>query len=457
MNKNISVWRGTQPPPTKYHIWLKSDGSINIFNENKWERLTDGIKSAIQNINVNEITDLQYLYDNHDVMGSYFYRIYDNTTNDYISLKYPYIFGQDKIAINKLCYFNKINYSAAILPNTRPSQPSPLSYDKYYHIVFGNKWALTAIDNNDCRTQPIDPCDNKQLWKFENNDSIINLVNKNGDYLRSRPDQISRKPTFVCTTNTIYNSENCDKINFELIVTDSGYELKNVGFAGSEHVYLNVNQEVANNHLLIGYSEPTVFNIMKFDSIEFTEQLHDVQYILEFPKKKDNKGSVIITYDSEERLTSNYFTDISDLKCRWQFEGTTDNFKIRNVNNKKYVIETNDGFKLSDTEATFFKLVVHRGDDGYDYYKISLNNKYFNINSGIVGNNITLWQGYDDINSLLHFKLIKKDALIGCVLGDVDDSSGISAELKIAMLENQIDVLQYELYQTKQSLIWEEG
>jgi hypothetical protein len=27
INKNISVWRGDDTPPTDYHIWIKSDGT----------------------------------------------------------------------------------------------------------------------------------------------------------------------------------------------------------------------------------------------------------------------------------------------------------------------------------------------------------------------------------------------------------------------------------------------
>lgn len=40
MNKNISVWRGSEPPPTKYHVWVKTDNSIYLHNGQDWEEIS---------------------------------------------------------------------------------------------------------------------------------------------------------------------------------------------------------------------------------------------------------------------------------------------------------------------------------------------------------------------------------------------------------------------------------
>lgn len=37
MNKNISVWRGTQSPPTLNHVWIKPDNVIYLFKDGKWQ------------------------------------------------------------------------------------------------------------------------------------------------------------------------------------------------------------------------------------------------------------------------------------------------------------------------------------------------------------------------------------------------------------------------------------
>lgn len=39
LNKNISIWRGTQTPPTNYHLWEKEDGSLYIYLDKKWQLL----------------------------------------------------------------------------------------------------------------------------------------------------------------------------------------------------------------------------------------------------------------------------------------------------------------------------------------------------------------------------------------------------------------------------------
>jgi hypothetical protein len=36
LNKNISVWRGSETPPTDYHIWEKEDGSLYTKIDGEW-------------------------------------------------------------------------------------------------------------------------------------------------------------------------------------------------------------------------------------------------------------------------------------------------------------------------------------------------------------------------------------------------------------------------------------
>ena len=38
INKNISVWRGSNTPPTNYHLWIKDDNSIYLHNGVDWVR-----------------------------------------------------------------------------------------------------------------------------------------------------------------------------------------------------------------------------------------------------------------------------------------------------------------------------------------------------------------------------------------------------------------------------------
>ena len=50
MNKNISVWRGNQTPPTNNHIWIKEDNNIYIHNGIDWE-----IKGQQDNIDLSQL------------------------------------------------------------------------------------------------------------------------------------------------------------------------------------------------------------------------------------------------------------------------------------------------------------------------------------------------------------------------------------------------------------------
>lgn len=41
MNKNVSVWRGSLPPPTHFHIWIVDDSTIKIYREGRWVNMFD--------------------------------------------------------------------------------------------------------------------------------------------------------------------------------------------------------------------------------------------------------------------------------------------------------------------------------------------------------------------------------------------------------------------------------
>lgn len=40
INKNISVWRGNQNPPTEYHLWLNSEGKLLAKINEQWEQIS---------------------------------------------------------------------------------------------------------------------------------------------------------------------------------------------------------------------------------------------------------------------------------------------------------------------------------------------------------------------------------------------------------------------------------
>ena len=36
-NKQVNIWRGTDTPPTIYHVWLYNDSELRIYNGEIWE------------------------------------------------------------------------------------------------------------------------------------------------------------------------------------------------------------------------------------------------------------------------------------------------------------------------------------------------------------------------------------------------------------------------------------
>lgn len=58
-NKNISVWRGDKTPPTEYHVWIKSDGSVLINKDGTW--FTQISESTNDSVNVCNLSNVGYL------------------------------------------------------------------------------------------------------------------------------------------------------------------------------------------------------------------------------------------------------------------------------------------------------------------------------------------------------------------------------------------------------------
>lgn len=77
LNKNISVWRGNNTPPTDYHLWEKEDGSLHTKIDKEWLQLTspsdkstlDRIEQIADKLNKLQIEEVQASGD--DVLRSY--------------------------------------------------------------------------------------------------------------------------------------------------------------------------------------------------------------------------------------------------------------------------------------------------------------------------------------------------------------------------------------------------
>lgn len=60
LNKNISVWRGDQTPPTDYHLWVKESGSIwmKLPGEDSWSCVGSSTSEDL----ANKIIEIEKIY-----------------------------------------------------------------------------------------------------------------------------------------------------------------------------------------------------------------------------------------------------------------------------------------------------------------------------------------------------------------------------------------------------------
>lgn len=51
-NKNVSVWRGDNTPPTQYHLWLKNDGKLYVNIDEQWQEIDkDSVAQITETLN----------------------------------------------------------------------------------------------------------------------------------------------------------------------------------------------------------------------------------------------------------------------------------------------------------------------------------------------------------------------------------------------------------------------
>ena len=56
-NKPINIWRGSDVPPTLYHIWLFNESELKIYNGVEWITIIDSINIAERLIELSDKID----------------------------------------------------------------------------------------------------------------------------------------------------------------------------------------------------------------------------------------------------------------------------------------------------------------------------------------------------------------------------------------------------------------
>lgn len=84
-NRQVNVWRGSDPPPTIYHVWIWDDLALKLYDGTEWVTFIDDA-SIISQINaiLNRITALEDFMNNSTVNG---YKIKTNPILDADDIK----------------------------------------------------------------------------------------------------------------------------------------------------------------------------------------------------------------------------------------------------------------------------------------------------------------------------------------------------------------------------------
>lgn len=59
-NKQVSIWRGTTVPPTIYHVWIKDDSKLMLYDGTEWKVFVDNIEiTETLNKILNQLDELE--------------------------------------------------------------------------------------------------------------------------------------------------------------------------------------------------------------------------------------------------------------------------------------------------------------------------------------------------------------------------------------------------------------
>ena len=87
-NKQVNVWRGSGSPPTIYHVWIKDDSKMLLYNGTEWVVFIDDL-TTIQRINE--------LYNQVQTINQNINSLNNNTINNKKIVDNPVLDGSDLI------------------------------------------------------------------------------------------------------------------------------------------------------------------------------------------------------------------------------------------------------------------------------------------------------------------------------------------------------------------------
>lgn len=102
-NKQVNIWRGGLDPPTIYHVWIKDDSKMLLYNGEEWVIFIDDL-TTVQRINE--------LYNQVQTINQSINSLNNNTINNKKIINNPILEASDLI-LNRSGTFINSNENVA--------------------------------------------------------------------------------------------------------------------------------------------------------------------------------------------------------------------------------------------------------------------------------------------------------------------------------------------------------
>lgn len=206
MNKNISIWRGSQAPPTIHHVWIKENNTIYLHNGNNWDPVidSDAYETLLDYLQQKEsfpkIDVINEIPDGNDFKNGEF-QLYKLGQDITIPSPECYEFGKTNsftIREGDLCLIGKIEHTPTSLQAEHPKFSDKYKYKirfdanlNYYFGGVGNIGNPVLTTTTQPLTYSLIGSENKFIIKCGNYYAFIS-----GDRL-SLTDQLSNAAYFI--------------------------------------------------------------------------------------------------------------------------------------------------------------------------------------------------------------------------------------------------------------------
>lgn len=202
INKNVAVWRGSNTPPTIYHLWIKEDNSQWLYKDTGWVNVNEEIQGDLQDI-------YEVLYTQHSQVSlSVSPTIIEKGIPTNITARWSTKFNNEEIASNSLTLKSGgtvlansgTTYSESIDDSKKYDLTVTLQYginknvsstvNAYYPMYFGSSADSTITDVIQFTKQPIKSSpngnyslsvqNNQYVWLCVPSNMNINKVTSRG-------------------------------------------------------------------------------------------------------------------------------------------------------------------------------------------------------------------------------------------------------------------------------------